>query len=424
MVLTGCTGAGDRMSEGVTVLTAWAHSGQEAERELLQRFVREFNAEHGDVRVDITFLPDGSYNAQVQAAALAGDMPDLLEFDGPFLYNYAWQGRLYPLDDLLPEGMRENVIDTILAQGTYHERLYSLGMYDSALVLYARRSMLEAVDARIPQGPDDAWTITEFNQLLADLAEKDDDGQVLDLKMNYTGEWFCYGFYASLLSGGGGLIDREDYSQAAGVLDGEASVAVMEHFQDWFEEHGYIDANVDDAAFTGGRVALSWVGHWMYPSYHEAIGDDLLVLPLPDFGEGMRTGQGSWNWGITGKCEAPRAAMRFIAYLMEEEQILAMTEANAAVPATYSAIEQAKVYAEGRPRHLFVQQLTGGHAVPRPRTPAYSVITDAFQSAFHDIANGADVRHTLGLTASTIDRDIETNQGYPFLEDVQPELEK
>ena len=46
---------------------------------------------------------------------------------------------------------------------------------------------------------------------------------------------------------------------------------------------GYVDPNIDDAAFTKKRVALSWVGHWVYQDYVLAAGDDLVVLPLPNF---------------------------------------------------------------------------------------------------------------------------------------------
>ena len=36
-------------------------------------------------------------------------------------------------------------------------------------------------------------TVPEFNRILAALASADPDGQVLDLKLNYTGEWYSYG---------------------------------------------------------------------------------------------------------------------------------------------------------------------------------------------------------------------------------------
>jgi multiple sugar transport system substrate-binding protein len=417
LAAAGCGGsapdAEPEVPAGPTVLEVWAHSGQAAEREALEEQVAAFNEGHESAQVRLTFIPEGSYNAQVQSAALAGDLPDVLDFDGPFVYNYAWQGKLMPLDGHLGEALLERLLPSIVQQGTYNGKLYSVGQFDSGLGLYARRSMLEAAGVRIPAGPQDAWSLTEFEAALAALAENDDDGQVLDLKLNYTGEWFTYAFSPALRSAGGGLIDRTDYAKAGGVLNSDASVTALRAFQRWIDEENYVDPNVDDNAFVGGRVALSWVGHWEYARYHDAHGDDLVVAPLPDFGEGTRTGQGSWNWGIAADTEWPDVAVLFLRHLMEDEQVLAMANANNAVPATRGAIAESPLYAEGGPLRLFAVQLREGYSVPRPRTPAYPVITSVFQQAFDDIANGADVRDVLDTAAREVDRDIEDNEGYP-----------
>jgi multiple sugar transport system substrate-binding protein len=121
---------------------------------------------------------------------------------------------------------------------------------------------------------------------------------------------------------------------------------------------------------------------------------------------------GSWCWGITRTSDHAPAAGRFIEYLMEPDQILAMTEANGAIPATRTAIERSPLYAEDGPLRLFVTQLREV-AVPRPRTPAYPVITSAFQEAMLSIMEGGDVQAALDEAARVIDRDIEQNEGYP-----------
>jgi multiple sugar transport system substrate-binding protein len=392
-------------------LHAWAHAGQAGEREVIQDQVTRFNKLNSDITVELTFIPERTYNAQVQAAAIAGDLPDLLEFDGPYLYNYVWQGHLQALDNLLPARLQKDLLPSIIEQGRYHGKLYAVGTFDSGLGLYARRSALEQVGARIPSGPRDAWTAQEFAALLKALADKDPDGAVLDLKFNYAGEWFTYAFSPILQSAGADLIERRDYQSADGVLNSAAAVKAMTQLQSWLKA-GYVDANVDDGAFISGRVALSWVGHWEYPRYAKALGDDLLLLPLPDFGKGSRTGQGSWAWGINAEGQRADAAARFLSFLLQPDEVLAITNANGAVPARRAAIARSPLYAVGGPLHLFVEQLSEGYAVPRPQTPAYPVITSAFQQAFFDIRNGADVQKTLDHAVATIDQDIADNKGY------------
>ncbi|MBU4511504.1 ABC transporter substrate-binding protein, partial [bacterium] len=77
------------LAEPVTI-EVWFHSGKGEEREVLDAQVKDFNTMQNEVIVKAVRLPEGSFNEQVSAAALAGDLPDLLDFDGPFLYNYAW----------------------------------------------------------------------------------------------------------------------------------------------------------------------------------------------------------------------------------------------------------------------------------------------------------------------------------------------
>jgi multiple sugar transport system substrate-binding protein len=398
---------------GAVVLDAWAHAGRQEERHTLRDQVAHYNRQTDGVEIRLTLLPEGSYNSQVQAAALADDLPDILEFDGPFVYNYVWQGRLRPIGDRLSEAVRTNALPSILEQGTYRGRLYSMGMYDSGLALYGRRSLLEKAGARIPESPADAWTVDEFDTLLAALAANDPDGRVLDLKLNYQGEWFTYAFLPVLVSAGGDLIDRSDFQSADGVLNGPEAVRAMRALQRWIHEREWVDENVDDHAFVGGRVALSWVGHWELRRYRAAWSNDLVLVPLPDFGTGSRTGQGSWNWGVTKKCRHPDEAVRFIEHLLGDERIVAMTRANAAVPGSRSAVAASPLYREESLLRLFVDQLTDGASVPRPRTPAYPILTTVFQQAFHDIRHGADVRAALDQAVADIDRDIRDNRGYP-----------
>jgi len=408
MLLAGCKQ--NDTEKNLTEISVWFHTGRPEEKQVIEDQVLRFNQMQKEIKVNLTLIPEGDYNTQVQAAAAEGKLPDLLDLDGPYLANYAWKNHLIPLDDLLPDALKNDLLPSIIKQGTYNGRLYAVGTFDSGLGLYADRKKLESINARIPHTLENAWNLDEFESILAQLAKNDPDGQIMDLRMDYRGEWFTYAFSPIIQSSRGDLIDRSSYLSADHVLNSEASVAALKRVQTWFQ-NGYIDPNTDSNSFTGKRTAISWCGHWEYPRYKKALGDDLILLPLPDFGKGSRTGMGSWCWAVTKHGKSGPQAIKFLEFLLRPEEILAISKANGAVPASRKAINGSDLYKPGGPLSLFVVQLEQT-AVPRPQTPAYPVITSAFQEAFLDIRHGADIKTTLDNAVHIIDQDIDDNNGY------------
>ena len=403
------------LAEPVTI-EVWFHSGKGEEREVLDAQVEDFNAMQNEVIVKAVRLPEGSFNEQVSAAALAGDMPDLLDFDGPYVYNYAWAGYLVPLDYYVSDYLRDDFLPTIIAQGTYGGKLYALGTFDSGLAIWGNKAYLKKAGVRIPTSIKDAWNLDEFNEALKKLKALDEVEYPIDFKMNYgQGEWYTYGFSPIIQSWGADLIDRSDFQSADGVLNGPEAVEAMTWFQSLFSK-GY--ANIqpagDDDFYGRKTAALSFVGHWMWGPHSKELSDNLVLLPMPKFGDKAVTGMGSWCWGITSQSKHPDAAWKFLEYLINSEQILHMTNANGAVPARKSALANSELYGPNGPLRVFTEQLEGGVAVTRPETPAYPTISSAFAEAVQNIVNGADVKTELDKAVQKIDQDIEDNRGYPI----------
>ncbi len=397
-----------------STVTVWMHEGSEYTE--MSAVLEGFNSSQSDVTVEVVAIPEGGYTDSLKAAAAANELPDVIEFDGPVLYNFAWAGSVLSMENCISDEVRDNMLPSLIEQGTYAGDLWGIGTFDSGLGLWAWGSALAEVGARIPTGPDDAWTADEFETILTNLQAAGYE-HPLDIKPWYgsQGEWFGYGFAPILWSAGAGLIDRDGYDTADGVLNSDEAVEAMTTFQNWVNA-GLIDMQAaDDSNFLEKRSPISWVGHWMFGAYSEAAGDDLVLLPLPDFGEGTRTGMGSWGWAIANGVQDGDAAMAVIEYMVSDDAVLAVTGANGAVPGTKTAIAKSPNHAPGGPLELYVEQLNGAPdiAMPRALTPAYPTLTATFSSLLDDIMNGKDVKTALDEAVAIIDADIEANEGYP-----------
>ncbi len=407
-------GAAEQASETPRTITVWTRAAFSAvEAEIIRESAASFNAMQRRYRVDVQALNYRNYHEWVHSLAVTGTLPCVLEMDGPLMAEFAWPGYLRPLDPFMSQRMREDFLPSILAQGTYRGHIYSLGQFDSGLGLWANRRHLEAAGVRMPTVAQ-PWTLTEFERALASLARVRGVDYPLSLAL-YTGtsEFFAYAYLPILTGFGGDFIDRKTYRKSLGVLDGPASVAAMTRLQSWFRK-GWTRADyAHDNDFEKGRNSLLWSGHWRYAELRRALGDDLVLLPLPDFGHGLKTGMGSLSWGITSTCPDPAGAWGFVSHLVSPAEILRMTNANGAVPARRSALSRSVLYGPGRPLQVYVQQLFSGAGIPRPATPNYSIISREFSKAVEAIIAGKDVQAELTRAARAIDEDIAANRGYP-----------
>ena len=395
------------------IVTVWFNAGVGNALKAMEINIQDFQKDQDTYQVEMTLVPEGGYTDRILAAGKTGDLPCLLFFDGPMVSNLAWLGYLQPIDRFVSKKLRSDFLPSIIDQGTYSGKLYTLGIYDSGLAIYGNRKHLQAAGVRIPT-VEQPWSLAEFEGALEKLAAVPGVEYPLDMKINYgRGEFFTFGFSPILQSFGGDLIDRRTFQTAQGVLNGPQSVAAMKRFQSWFQKGWANPKPPGDTDFPSGKAALSWAGHWIYGKYADALGNDLVVIPMPDFGKGPKTGLGTWNFGISSSCRDPAGSWALLEYILRPDKIGRWTGMHPGVPARKSALASSKLYGPGGPLNIYVQQIEKGWAVPRPPTPAYAAITKAFAEAVDNIIQGADVQSELTKAATKIDQDIQTHNGYP-----------
>lgn len=395
-----------------TELSLWYHGAgsANAEERLVNELVAEFNASQSDYVVALETFPQLAYNDAVGAAALANELPDILDVDGPVMPNWAWAGYMRPLG--IDAGKLEGFLPGPI--GTWNGEIYSVGLWDAAVAMITRRSTLETYGIRVPS-LEAPWTGDEFMAALETIKASGDFEYPLDLGMAWAGEWYPYAFSPFLQSFGGDIVDRSDYQSAEGVLNGDAAIEFGEWWQSLFDQ-GYAPGTSQDAAdretgLINGTYAIQWNGNWAAPQIVEAFGDDVLFLPAPDFGNGPKIGAASWQFGVSATSENPDGARAFIEFAIQDSWLTAFSDGTGLIPPTVSAAQETEFYQEGGALEEFYG-LSQAQAVLRPVTPGYIVQAKVFEKALADIANGADVADALDAAVDEIEQDIERNNGY------------
>jgi multiple sugar transport system substrate-binding protein len=397
-------------------ITVWAMQGQTGEVNAAKQEVAAFNKAHPEIQVELTFVPDMGTALKTTAV---DKLPDAFEFDGETLAALVYNGKLAKLNGVISDATIANELPSIQAEGTYSDgNTYSVSQYDSGLSLWGNKSMLAAAGVDVPTTIDAAWTADEFTTVLSKIAATTPGKKAITFKENYGigGGWAGYAFSPIVNSAGQPLVKN---GTAVGAMDAPEVVSAFQTFASWKK---YSDPDADDSAFQTKRVALAWIGHWAAPAIKATVGADAVLIPLPNFGNGSKSGQGSHSWAIGAKSSKQKAAATFLEFITQDAWINNLTNQNGAVPATVSALAANADYAEGGLLALYAAQLSKscGSAdptadcvtVPRTISPAWPVINTTFSQAVQKIWDGADAQAALTEAAKAIDQDAADNNGY------------
>lgn len=404
----------------VTEINVWAMCSEVGEVASVKAQVAAFNAANtGSINATLSCKADmGKTLDSTPAAQLA----DAFEFDGETLAYQVYNRKLGRLDGVINPAILKNELVSIQAEGKYKDgHTYSVSQYDSGFSLIGNVKMLKAAGVSYPTTWQKAWTAAQFTDVLAKLAAKSSGGKAIDIKENYgmSAGWPGYAFTPIVNSAGFQLVTN---GKATGAINSPAAIKAIETFVSWKK---YVDPDADDAAFTTGRVALQWCGHWCTPAARKAFGDDGMVLiPFPDFGQGTKSGQGSHSWAISAKTSGAKkaAAVKYLEFIMQDQYLLETAKSNGAVPATKTALAKSPDHAKGGVLGLYGEQLSAscGTAkptkacvtVPRTISAAWPVINSQFSAAIGAIYAGGDAKTELTKAAKAIDQDAKDNNNY------------
>lgn len=392
------------------LVKVWRHDTGDAEMAASKAMVERFNRSQDRWKVVVETMPQGSFTESITAASLVGQLPCVIAIDQPTVPNFAWANHVRVLDDVLP---REAVARLLQGgRGTYKGKLYSVGQFDVVLALYSRRSELAAHGVRMAT-MEQPYSAKEFHDILLKVKRHGKFRFPVDLNGRSKGEWVSYAFSPWLQSAGADLIDRASYLRVDGILNSDAALGVARYYAQLFKDRLAERNPADDRAFEQGRSLFHYTGSWKAREYAERFGDDLAIMPPPDFGAGPKIGAASWQWAITNNCPTPAGAAAFLAHLIKPSEMAEMSRATGLVPVSEESAALTERYRPGGDWRIYFE-FADRYALPRPATPAYPAMSSAFEKTLSDLRGGKDAAEAMDEAVEAIEHNIARNNGYGF----------
>lgn len=397
----GCGGGGPEEevdADGNTIIDMMVHVAQQsAEGMAYNRITDAFNssdaAKENKIRIRVDYSPRSNsatgYETELGNMLNNGTLPDIITFDAPNTWNYAENGILADITDLIAEETQSDFFE--ISKNTYNGKLYGLPIQESSAGIYYNKAIFRSAGLLSEvenMTVDNAWTMTQFESICNRLKGKCD--LPVDLQLyNANDEMATYLLYPFILAGGGTFLSSDGMT-ATGYFDSAATIAAFDRLRNWVDR-GYTSFNADNVGFYTGGIAMYLSSGWSIPEirnqYTQELGNDWGILPYPKGDTGVAaSATGSWSFGMTTQCATPEKAAVVLEWLVSTDSSVAITDATGMIPARRSAVEE-KGYTEGSPEYVLYDQLNKTGKT-RPGTIAYPEFSSRFRAVINQIREG------------------------------------
>ncbi|WP_282947256.1 ABC transporter substrate-binding protein [Cellulomonas endometrii] len=317
LTLAACSGGDDAASDGPVELTFW-HGYTEADGDVLEQIVEDFNASQDDVVISTEVNPWDVIDDTFLPALSAGNGPEIVAMPAERLPVYADRGAFVALDDFYADDeatpdVNPGALDMVTVDGTE----YAVPTGFVPLTMFYNTALLDAAGVAVPTTWDE-W-VTAAQALTVDA---DGDGTPEQYGLALTDHATVgNGVWPTLFYGNGGAIVEDGEA----VVDSPENAETLEFWHDAIAAGKISPTGVDgvsgDGLFSSGRVGMYIAGPWM-ASIAEENGIDWGIAPIPAGPETQAASAIGVAMALTEQADQAQqeAAQEFFSYFLAREQ--------------------------------------------------------------------------------------------------------
>ncbi len=303
--------------EPVTITFWHTYNQTSPENQMLtETLIPAFEAANPGIKVEAVAYPYDGFRQAMLTAVAGGAGPDLARLDIIWSPEFADQGILAALDDVMPDFQEyaDKVFPGPLSTNVYDGHTYGLPLDTNTRVLVYNQAMLDSAGIDAPPATMDdvkadcakVATLGEGNYLFGD---------------NSSSGWNLLPWIWSF----GGDIVSPDMTTATGYLNGDKSVAALEFLHDMISSgcfgDGMIGSGLDNwGNYFGGTMATMLEGPWIYPTAESQYPDFKVGAALMPAGDGGSISVvGGENIAMFAGSQHPNEALAFLRYTQSDE---------------------------------------------------------------------------------------------------------
>lgn len=270
--------AGDQeaVTDEVTLQFQTLFSGGEAF--IMNDLVERFNEEHELITVEEIMVEWGEHYTRLMTSILADDPPDISVMHLALLREYAGQGVLTPITDLVPDDFDNRILEPIVEGSYFDGQLYAVPIDTHPFVLYYSVTVLEEAGLTDGDGnvlvPETWEELMEYGRQIRDAT--DHWGVAIPPGHSFGERMFIAVYYQ---------LGGELYNEAADRLELDVDLATetYEVLMEIYDE-GLHDAELTgdetDAMFLDDRVGFLFNGVWNMARYPDELDVGVTEMPL------------------------------------------------------------------------------------------------------------------------------------------------
>jgi len=338
-LLASCaSGSGDAGDDGPVTLKFQALSDQPAAIAATESMVEDWNTENPDVQVEIVPAGwDGVYDKLITQFN-GGAAPDVIHYEAASIVSFARDGYLADLTDLMSDERRADIPEGILDSVTVDDQVIAYPTELQSYVVFANRTLLEGAGVEIPTGDSMTW------DELREIAKATTKGDVYGLGWGLSSPTAAF---MSLAPGfGGTYIEGTGEDATVNIGDGEMALPELVHAMA-YEDESILPVTMTQsgseaiASFYAGQTAMTVQGSYQAANIANDAPKDLDWVALPPLAgpEGPQQAANPQTLSVNIDSEHVEESAEFIEFFTQTENLAALNEADALIPATTSAQE-------------------------------------------------------------------------------------